>query len=685
MLSIAFRKLLLISLSLLFAVVAQASKKNAELYLSYEQRLVLSYVLLGQGQSSQEQSAIFDRAFNHLQAVTQIPVKEVKVKNFNEFLSQFRGEWPDTNSLALDLQIIESKGPQAVKLFVSDSPRVQRQIENYIQIQEQKISELSGFDSVESERLLPLMSGSELSKKSLKSWFIGLGDTLMTEQMSEIDKIGEKIAESGFAKQQDAQMRIFMQTMFAEYFSRLSPESKKMIISTALGGNLLASDIQKFEIMVQNSGPQLQKLLQVVARQAGLDGEMLKVFRALENSVRPVPWVQVEQILKKNNKAFKFIYFEHKPLGVGTMAQVHRAKISEDGARQDVVVRFIKPDIEKRVDEDKRILTEVAKILDSNEEFRKTGTPKLEPIIEDITKTVIEELSQKDTIERQKLARSRYQRAAFIDTPEYKNVLQFNVPKIYESSVASDLMVQEMVIGRKLDKEVEQYKDIAPELKKSVIQEMARLWAKEVIFGGGFFHSDLHQGNFMMQVTEPQVKLHILDFGMGGVISHQMQGQVMLLGAGTELNKAELITRAFWSLNDKQKSKQSVENFARLVKAKADSLQRSGQAPMSLENWTVWALDNGIQLPYEFISLNRGIAIINKLLQDSGSALNMGQLMKELAMRHPMTVYKHLVLNEKMSHKDLIKLGWAEMKSIWDGEKVQPPKTIHMRCESVFL
>ncbi|WP_374030111.1 AarF/UbiB family protein [Bdellovibrio bacteriovorus] len=681
-----------------FRFVWAAAPEATGLHLSFEQRLAITYALLAQGESEEKKQEILKRAKNYFSGVSQQEIQTVKVKNFDEFLKLFKGSWPNTHSVDLDVALIEKQGARALMVFEAESPRVQRQIDRYIEWQQNQLAEMSGANKANlnteaiGARVMGLLqnpNGQQIAEK----WALAESDAILSEKMKELDRVGEKMASSSFAQQQDATMRIFMETMFSEYFSRLSSDSKKLIVSSYLGGDLNISDIKKFEVMVQNSGPQLQKLLQVVARQADLSPEMLEVFRGLENSVRPVPWVQVEEILKNEKSNFKFTYFERKALGVGTMAQVHRAKILVDGERKDVVVRFIKPGIAERVEEDKRVLTHVAEILDANPEFRKTGAPKLTPIIEDITATVTAELSQEDTVARQKLAKTRYDKTVFMKTPEYKNYIEFNVPKIYDSKEKSQFMVQELVIGKKLDKEAAIYAEVAPQLKRGIIEEMAKVWAFEVLFGGGFYHSDLHQGNFMIQLTEPKIRVNVLDYGMGGVISSEMQKQVMVLGAGTELNSHELVARAFWKLSNKEKNSVNETQFKSLVRARMNDVISGKEPNRSLEHWTAWAMDNGLKLPYEFISLNRGIVIVNKLLADAGSTLTLTSLMKTFAKSNPLLVYKKLVLEEKVSHKDLIKLGWSELKSMVVGEtpvtkmKQPAPSTslgAAVRCEMVF-
>lgn len=669
------------------SVAVWAAPEQVGLHLSFEQRLAVSYALLAHGEPAEVQEQILERAQKYMTEVATQGITKVQVRNFSEFMDQFKGDWPNTNKLSKDIELIESRPRSSLKVFESQSPRVQRQIDGYLQWQEQEFLKRARR-ILKTDKLSNIavgLSAGVVSRKAL----LQIGDQFIAESFSLLDQIGPKIAESNLGQQQDPLMKIFMGTMLSEYFSRLSLDSKKMIASSFLGSDLYMDDFKKFEVMVQNSGPQLQKLLQIVARQADLGSELLTIFRSLENAVRPVPWVQVQEILANEKDSFKFTYFERKPLGVGTMAQVHRAKILVDGKRQDVVVRFIKPDIAERVQEDGRILAEVAALLDANSEFAKTGAPKLAPIVSDITATVVAELSQKETIQRQQLAQERYAKTVLMKIPQFKNFVEFNVPKIFESKSDSKLMVQEMVLGEKMDKAATRWKDLAPDLKRGLIEALAYHWAEEVMFKKGFYHSDLHQGNFMIQFMDPKIRLHILDFGMGGTISAHLQNQVMLLGAGTELLKPDLIAQAFWKISDQAKNQINQNQFEYLVKQRVLEIQRGQEKNRSVEHWTAWAMDQGLRLPYEFISLNRGLVIVNKLLADSGSSLTVSSLMKDLARKHPFQVYRRMVIQEKLSHQDLVKLGWGELKSLLGLKQDLHPALVSnlglVRCEGIFF
>ncbi len=293
------------------------------MHLSREQRVAVTYALLAQGEEKTRQEQILTRAKDYFKNAFAQSAQIIQVKNFQDFLKAFKGEWPDTQSVALDMDLLEKAGPRPLPIFKSNSPRIQGQIDRYLRWQTLQLAGLVDFTALSDKLLvhdlLPSMATLPVTgvQRGLESWLLNKSDAWIGEHLEELNHVGEKIAHSGFAEQQDASVRILMQTMLTEYFSRLSPASKKLIVSSFLGGDLQVSDIQKFSVMVQNSGPQLQKLLQIVARQSGLNKQVLEVFRALESSVREVPWLQVSEIVNSEKENFKFTYFEKEASGRG--------------------------------------------------------------------------------------------------------------------------------------------------------------------------------------------------------------------------------------------------------------------------------------------------------------------------------------------------------------------------------
>ncbi|RYZ79433.1 MAG: AarF/ABC1/UbiB kinase family protein, partial [Proteobacteria bacterium] len=359
--------LALIAVLLIGSFQVLAAVEAKPVYLSYEEKVLVGYALLADGKDSTAQAVIAARAGHFISQNLAKPVT-VEVRNFQEFLDHSRGEWPNSGSLEGDLQRIESLGVRGRITYTSRSLSVQRKIEAYQQ-----------------SHLKFLISWGSAITQGDPALAVERAQNLVREQLENFNRIGEKVASVGMAGMKDVTSRIVLQTLFTEYYARQSVDSKKQMIMAMLNANLLMNDEAKLELMIQNSGPQFQKLLQVVARQGELPQELQSTFKKLESAVRAEPWWKVQEILAHEKANYTFTYFERKPLGVGTMAQVHRAKVLWNGQIRDVVARFIKPGIDLKVAEDHRILTEVSKIVDQNAEYRRNHGPLMTPLVQSIT------------------------------------------------------------------------------------------------------------------------------------------------------------------------------------------------------------------------------------------------------------------------------------------------------------
>lgn len=660
---------LILIIGLITSLQVFARSEANEVHLSFQERVLTAYALKAYKATPTEQAQIYARAYKYIETLASTPGTTVAVSNFNEFLKKFRGEWPSSGDLDIDLQRIESEPFKPVVLYKSASPRVQRQIDQYLNAHLKFFKQLSS-SNLQSLEGLPF----DRIKQTLEEH--------AEKQLAEFDSIGTKIANTSFDAIPDPQDRVRLRILFDQYYALQPLSTKKYIISEMLGRKMNLSENEKFEVMVQNSGPQFQKLLQVIIRQNGIPEKLKANFKALEDSAKAVPWWQVEKLLQNEKDNFKFTYFERKPIGVGTMAQVHRAKMTINGHRQDVVVRFLKPNIEHRVNEDHTILTKVAAQVDNDPEYRRLNGPMMSPLMDDISKTVREELDMKATMDRQIQAKTTYDKMVLLKTPNFKSDVQFYVPKIFGAEKKSQLMIQELVIGRSLDKEARFYSEIAPDLKKAVIEEVAKLWINEVIFGSGFYHSDLHQGNFLVQVTEPKVQVTLLDFGMGGTIDKKAQQQLLLLGVALQVQKADLITDVYWNLSDQANNQLSRKEFTAKVEQRLKGLHQKKQTENMFE-WTGWASNQGLRLPYDFINMNRGLLIIMKSLEDAGSNLNFESIAKSLALKNPSKVLAALNSNAYVKWADLVKLGWSAGQTKSEEKTGIKPLPV-LRCERAF-
>jgi predicted unusual protein kinase regulating ubiquinone biosynthesis (AarF/ABC1/UbiB family) len=570
-------------------------------YLSYEQRVVLTYLLAGAGEKQDVKQNYKDRLVKQAKRFISQAPKEIVVSSFEDFLSAYRGTWPGAHTIQMDLDIIENeplRGPVVIK---GATPDLQKEIQGFLNQQRQML--LEKFKFIPALALAQVAKGQVISLDAYSS----LSD-LMLVPISEIDHVGEEIGKSiGVSAGKDPIIRLI--SIFTdEYFKRLSLKSKKQIISSMLGQDLNSNSLKKFELMVQGSGVHFQKLLQILARQQGLSLQLLKVFKQLESGAQPVPPVLVKEIFESERANYNWISYDLEPLGTGTMAQVHIAEVQTEQGPKKVAARFYKPGIGERVQEDRRILAEVAPLVDNDPSLQNLRLPKVTPMVADLDQMILDEFSRQDTVTRQLMGEKAYSGSKIITLDGYKTYLQFAVPKIVQPKDQTVLLVQELMSGSKLDSVQADLETPLPSLKKVVIENVARLWLEEVLFKGGFFHSDLHQGNFLVDVTDERIKVSILDFGMGGVISKLEQKNLLLLGFGIELADPNVIATALWNLSNKDKNEINKQTLFKSIKENMKSGFTSG------DDWALWSQAQGLRFSYTFLSMVRGMVIIKKSL-----------------------------------------------------------------------
>ncbi len=188
----------------------------------------------------------------------------------------------------------------------------------------------------------------------------------------------------------------------------------------------------------------------------------------------------------------------------------------------------------------------------------------------------------------------------------------------------------------------------------------------------------------MLEVTEPKIVLSILDFGMGGQITREMQASILLLGAGIELNRADLLTEALWKLAEPGKSEISRQELTSKVEARLAAI-KNGRLPFqTLDQWSAWAINEGVRFPYSFVSMNRGLVILDRSLKDAGSDRSMTSIAKGMTPFHIQSILKDLRAGGLLSWNDISRLGWVvatKQNRTQSPERVVAP----MRCERLYL
>ncbi|WP_434130788.1 ubiquinone biosynthesis regulatory protein kinase UbiB [Methylocaldum sp. GT1BB] len=194
-----------------------------------------------------------------------------------------------------------------------------------------------------------------------------------------------------------------------------------------------------------------------------------------------------------------FAEFEETPLASASVAQVHAARL-HDG--QDVVVKVLRPGIEKQIRSDIALLYELARLA---QRFW-SDAKRLRPIevVAEFEKTILDEL---DLV--REAANAAEMRRRFEDS----EILY--IPKVYWPYTRRQVLVMERISGIPVG-DVETLKREGVDFKL-LAERGVEIFFTQVL-RDSFFHADMHPGNIF--VTPPAQYIAV-DFGIVGSISRE--------------------------------------------------------------------------------------------------------------------------------------------------------------------
>ena len=200
-----------------------------------------------------------------------------------------------------------------------------------------------------------------------------------------------------------------------------------------------------------------------------------------------------------------FSEFDEQPLASASIAQVHTATLQNG---QKVVVKVIRPEIEKTITKDIALLRWVAKRA---EQWLSEGK-RLRPveIVEDYSRTIFDELDlQREAANASQLRRN------------FEHSPLLYVPKIVWQHSNKNMLVMERIYGipvANIDELVAQKTNM-----KKLAERGVEIFFTQV-FEHNFFHADMHPGNIFVSRENPQAPQYIaVDMAIVGSLSREDQ------------------------------------------------------------------------------------------------------------------------------------------------------------------
>ncbi len=271
---------------------------------------------------------------------------------------------------------------------------------------------------------------------------------------------------------------------------------------------------QRIRLALEELGPTFVKLGQVLSTRVDLfPPHWIAEFEKLQSSVPPVQFSEllpdVEQGLGRS--PFEIFHeLDTSPYASASIAQVHLAKLA-DGTQ--VILKIRRPGIRAKIDADLRILSHVARLIESELPDSRRYAPV--EIASEFGRSLARELDL--AMEARNIDRF---------AKNFEDDTSVVIPKVYWEWTSEVMNVQshiEAIPGNDLAA-IE-----AAGLDRRVLAQRGATAVLKMILIDGFFHADPHPGNVFYL---PGNRIAIIDFGMVGRLTPHRRGQIIDLLAG---------------------------------------------------------------------------------------------------------------------------------------------------------
>lgn len=255
-------------------------------------------------------------------------------------------------------------------------------------------------------------------------------------------------------------------------------------------------------------GPAFIKFGQLLSsREDIFHPSFIEEMRMLRDKVKPVPLVEVIALIERSlGKKLDQVFAEVDPNAIGTasIGVVYRAVLL-DGT--PVVIKVRRPGIEKEIETDFSILMFLANQAERvSAELRYLGVSR---VINDFAFTLQRELNFNiEAINAERLKKN-------LEKHDEKNL--YYIPKVFKEFSSEDVLVIEELRGIPFSRNeliLEKKDELVPKMEYG-IQLFLKTFLKD-----GFFHADLHGGNFFYLTDEVNNgRIGLIDFGLMGNLS----------------------------------------------------------------------------------------------------------------------------------------------------------------------
>jgi ubiquinone biosynthesis protein len=256
---------------------------------------------------------------------------------------------------------------------------------------------------------------------------------------------------------------------------------------------------------LEELGPLFVKFGQILSTRRDLVPHDIAIELALlQDRVPPFPGSQARKIIERAYGApleTVFTEFDETPLASASVAQVHAAKLL-DG--RDVVVKVIRPGIERGIERDLDLMYAVADL--ATRYWREGRRLRPREVVAEFEKNLADELDlMREGANATQLKRN------FQGSP------LLYIPEVYWDYTRRRVMVMERISGLQVN-DVPGLLALGMDMRKLAERGVEIFFTQ--VFRDSFFHADMHPGNIFVNPEHPEDPQYMaVDFGIVGTLS----------------------------------------------------------------------------------------------------------------------------------------------------------------------
>jgi len=265
----------------------------------------------------------------------------------------------------------------------------------------------------------------------------------------------------------------------------------------------------RLRLALEALGPVFIKFGQMLStRRDLLPDDVAEELKKLQDQVPPFEGREAQRIIEQalgHPVKQLFSSFEQQPLASASVAQVHKATL-EDG--RDVVVKVIRPGIDRTIQKDVALLYGIAEVVQA---IWADGR-RLRPVevVAEYEQTIFDELDlRKEAANGSQLHRN------------FAGSDILYIPEIFWDYTRSNVLVMERIHGIPVA-DIAQLEAQNTDMKKLAERGVEIFFTQ--VFRDSFFHADMHPGNIFVSRETPHSPQYIaVDFGIVGSLTPEDQ------------------------------------------------------------------------------------------------------------------------------------------------------------------